>query len=295
MNMEAMGRGWSGRAATLGVLVIALGLPAMSAANCFKVMDATLYVDKPDMPALGIQPIKLVEPPRWWHGVPNDEKSLKEATTKATGPLMGLPTPLLIDLELELSGKSPDIAANRQRYIDVIHWMREAGLTVPLSYYSSLPVRDYWRAVKGPGSPEYRAWQAENDALDDCTAAASLYPACTALGIDLVFERGYGRHFLLEVNAFGDFFMKRGLPDSAQLASPLDYVAALFQPWVALNRAVLREGRLPLWNSLAGCGAPHLGSSGPCRPAYLHHRSRSRCIDRSRRGGWSPAFEGHGQ
>jgi len=40
-------------------------------------------------------------------------------------------------------------------------------------------------------------------------------------------------------NAFGDFFMKRGLPDSAQLTSPFDYVAALFQPWVALGVVLL--------------------------------------------------------
>ena len=40
-------------------------------------------------------------------------------------------------------------------------------------------------------------------------------------------------------NAFGDFFMKRGLPDSAQLTSPVDYVSALFQPWVALGVVLL--------------------------------------------------------
>ena len=40
-------------------------------------------------------------------------------------------------------------------------------------------------------------------------------------------------------NAFGDFFMKRGLPDSAQLVSPFDYVSALFQPWVALGVVLL--------------------------------------------------------
>ncbi len=40
-------------------------------------------------------------------------------------------------------------------------------------------------------------------------------------------------------NAFGDFFMKRGLPDSARLAGPLDYVGALFQPWVALGVVLL--------------------------------------------------------
>jgi len=40
-------------------------------------------------------------------------------------------------------------------------------------------------------------------------------------------------------NAFGDFFMKRGLPASARLAGPLDYVGALFQPWVALGVVLL--------------------------------------------------------
>jgi hypothetical protein len=54
-----------------------------------------------------------------------------------------------------------------------------------------------------------RAWL---DALDDCVAAARLYP-CAAVGVDLLFERGYLRHYLLEVNAFGDFFP--GLTDAS--------------------------------------------------------------------------------
>jgi drug/metabolite transporter (DMT)-like permease len=40
-------------------------------------------------------------------------------------------------------------------------------------------------------------------------------------------------------NAFGDFFMKRGIPDSAQLSTPLQYVAVLFQPWVAIGVVLL--------------------------------------------------------
>ena len=40
-------------------------------------------------------------------------------------------------------------------------------------------------------------------------------------------------------NAFGDFFMKRGLPESAHLSSPLEYIGALFQPWVALGVVLL--------------------------------------------------------
>jgi hypothetical protein len=47
-----------------------------------------------------------------------------------------------------------------------------------------------------------RAWL---DGLDACTEAAGLYDAA-AVGVDLLFESGFLRHFVLEVNAFGDFF-----------------------------------------------------------------------------------------
>jgi hypothetical protein len=47
-----------------------------------------------------------------------------------------------------------------------------------------------------------RAWL---DAMDDCVAVAELYRA-DMVGVDLLFESGYVRHFILEVNAFGDFF-----------------------------------------------------------------------------------------
>ena len=33
-----------------------------------------------------------------------------------------------------------------------------------------------------------------------------------------------------------------------------------FQPWLEFNRAMIRQGRLPLWNPYAGCGAPHLAN-----------------------------------
>lgn len=44
-----------------------------------------------------------------------------------------------------------------------------------------------------------------------------------------------------------------------------------FQPWLEFNRAMLRSGRLPLWNPYAGCGAPHLanGQSAVFDPFHL--------------------------
>ena len=43
------------------------------------------------------------------------------------------------------------------------------------------------------------------DALDHCAEAAACFDSAVA-GVDLLFERGFGRHYVLEVNAFGDFF-----------------------------------------------------------------------------------------
>src|SRR5215471_8464766 len=40
-------------------------------------------------------------------------------------------------------------------------------------------------------------------------------------------------------NAFGDFFMKRGLPEATRLSTPLEYVTMLFQPWVTLGVLLL--------------------------------------------------------
>ena len=44
-----------------------------------------------------------------------------------------------------------------------------------------------------------------------------------------------------------------------------------FQPWLEFNRAMLRSGRLPLWNGFAGCGTPHLsnGQSAVFDPFHL--------------------------
>ncbi|MHC5542134.1 hypothetical protein ACYOEI_28265, partial [Singulisphaera rosea] len=44
-----------------------------------------------------------------------------------------------------------------------------------------------------------------------------------------------------------------------------------FQPWLEYNRECLRNGRLPLWNDRAGCGAPHLanGQSAVFDPFHL--------------------------
>lgn len=40
-------------------------------------------------------------------------------------------------------------------------------------------------------------------------------------------------------NAFGDFFMKRGMPGDTRLGTPLAFIGVLFHPWVAAGVALL--------------------------------------------------------
>ncbi len=60
--------------------------------------------------------------------------------------------------------------------------------------------RGDWAACRAAIPP--RHWL---DALDGCAAAAGCFASAVA-GVDVVFEPGFARHAVLEVNAFGDFF-----------------------------------------------------------------------------------------
>ncbi len=46
-------------------------------------------------------------------------------------------------------------------------------------------------------------------------------------------------------------------PENLLLSDPV----LQFQPWLEFNRRMILQGRLPLWNDLAGCGTPHLANS----------------------------------
>lgn len=67
--------------------------------------------------------------------------------------------------------------------------------------------------------------------------------------------------------SFAEFAGPRSEPRNRLLMDPV----LQFQPWLELNRTMLRQGRLPIWNGLVGCGAPHLanGQSAVFDPFHL--------------------------
>jgi Hyaluronidase len=164
----------------LSVVVSLLGLAPPLEAACFKIMDATLYSGKPDLSKYGLQHATLAEPQRWWATSKVDASGRHDVTVRNAKDLAGnqgqsIVDPLIIDLELPVVGSDQSSPENIQPFLDVVSAMREGGYTRPLAFYGSPPLRDYWRAQKGPGTPGYKEWQAQNDRV------AKIVPLVSAL------------------------------------------------------------------------------------------------------------------
>jgi hypothetical protein len=155
-------------------LLLAIGLCgqayAQSSDTCRRprIFDGTLYRAKPNFAQYGIEPT-YVFGVRWWNpGTPQDDLPPKRNVTKwmreARIQEMSARHQLLIpDLEhWPFLGERAAVERSVNGFVTLIRWMRE-DYRGPIGFYGIPPIRDYWRAVKGPDSPEYRAWQAQND------------------------------------------------------------------------------------------------------------------------------------
>jgi len=140
---------------------------AASTPSTFQVFDATSYVNKPDLRAYGIKPINLIYGQFLYKDGKIDktlpsQKKIKQFAEEASRKNQ------LVILELEqwpLKGSDEVVADSVQNLIQVIKWFRDSQPELQIGLYSVLPVFDYWRALKGPDSQEYKEWQKENDRM----------------------------------------------------------------------------------------------------------------------------------
>lgn len=95
----------------------------------------------------------------------------------------------------------------------------------------------------------------------------------TALVVALFHESLLGGKVLSPSDAIlvSRAFEPEGGPDYEPANRLLIDRALQTEPWLEFSRAQLRQGRLPLWNPLVGCGAPHLanGQSAVFDPFHL--------------------------
>ena len=156
-------------------LGVAAPAVAQTAAPCppaphrgpFRVFDGLLFAEKPDLSRYGLEPIHIIDRDIWpddndRRGPPDPALVRRYVESR---PNDG--APIVLDIEnFDANAADPAVAAAAIAQLSRIHAVfASVAPNRSYGYYSMVPGRDYWRAIRGPGSPEYRAWQRENDRL----------------------------------------------------------------------------------------------------------------------------------
>lgn len=125
--------------------------------------DATAYLNKPDL------------------GLPRCYVPGNSALWELGEDREGLPTKIG-DLDptafTALNIEHWPLPERIQSYIDTLALWRNYHPQIRTGFYAMVPMRDYWRAIKGPADPAYKQWQQGNDALASLAVAVDvLFPS----------------------------------------------------------------------------------------------------------------------
>ena len=52
------------------------------------------------------------------------------------------------------------------KLLSVLSWVKSEAPGVPFGIYGTVPVQDYWRAIRDSASTEFQSWQQDNDQLE---------------------------------------------------------------------------------------------------------------------------------
>ena len=146
----------------------------------FVVFDATLYKDKPNLWAYHILPLSIVYEWRFWPDASSAQPlPAEDVVRKLAGEHRGVTQPLVIDIERwPLKGNPADVQATGSRFSSILSWVKHEIPGVPVGLYGTVPLPDYWRAIRDPRSAEYRSWQRDNDRLEAIVSQVdALFPS----------------------------------------------------------------------------------------------------------------------
>lgn len=196
---------------SLTIWVLFMGSPVLGqtpfSPKPFIVFDGTFYSNKPDLSVYGMQPVTLVNEDklgRDWYKTSDRLPSI-DGVTAAAQEARHKGSTIVLDIEHWLLKGSADMVRDSMRkYITVLEWFRDAAPGLTIGYYGAPPIRDYWRAVKGPANPEYRSWMNENDQLRLLSEAVdALFPSLYTFYSDQVGWKEYAIAQIEEARRYG--------------------------------------------------------------------------------------------
>lgn len=153
---------------------------ALPAQKPFVVFDATLYKNKPFLWTYHIFPLSILYEWRFWPDASSSQPlPAEEVVRKLAGEHRGVRQPLVIDIERwPLKGDPADVQSTVSRFSSILSWAKNEIPGVRIGLYGTVPLPDYWRAIRDPRSAEYRSWQRDNDRLEAIVSLVdALFPS----------------------------------------------------------------------------------------------------------------------
>ncbi len=151
----------------LAGLSIAANSPAPGAANQpFLVFDGLLYTAKPDLRALGMRPMRGINPPT---SINKASDPVDDEKVRATlEDLRGYAGAVYLDYEMwpTLHASSAELSANIKKYARVVQLAHEIAPAARFGLYNVIPCWDYWGLVKND-RPKVKEWRDCNIRMDE--------------------------------------------------------------------------------------------------------------------------------
>ena len=174
----------------------------------FVVFDGTLFSDKPDLSAYGIQPITTAYAGKFgpdWNKHADRLPDL-QAVQAVAREAQQKGHVVVLDIEhWPLKGSAESVRDSQTKYKTVLEWFRAAAPGLSVGYYGAPPIRDYWRAIKDTSSQERRSWMAENDQLRSLAGAVDvLFPSLYTFYPDQAGWKKYAIAQIEEARRYGN-------------------------------------------------------------------------------------------
>jgi hypothetical protein len=166
----------------------------------FVVFDGTLYQGKPSAAQLGMKPITVLYQASMWPGKSDDPQSVPDADVVSALALKASQSTgiAVVDIEQwQVTGDPATVAQSVDKYQQTLQMFQQAAPSLQVGYYSVAPIRDYWSPLDGPQSPNYLAWQQQNDTVAPIAQQANaLFPSAYTFYTD---QAGWQKYAIAQI------------------------------------------------------------------------------------------------
>ena len=146
----------------------------------FVVFDATLYKNKPSLAAYHVRPLTILYEPHLFVANQPPASMPSEVIVRSLAYEQRASTdPVVLDIERwPLKGEESTVKSTVAKLLAVMLWVKGEAPAVPFGLYGTVPIPDYFRAIKDPSTVEFQSWQQDNDRLEKVSSRVdALFPS----------------------------------------------------------------------------------------------------------------------